>query len=92
MQEVFIEDEESGNGRERKFRWKHLDNADMNDHLTTGEQENAEGNNSEDENEEEWRRMRYEREQVLKQQANGTGDTTVRLRLNSIQIQFERVV
>lgn len=81
LQEVFLEDEDNGSGRERKFRWKHLDNADMNDHLAAGEQENADGHDSEDENEEEWRRLRYEREQVLKQQqqqqTNATGDASV---------------
>lgn len=76
LQEVFIEEEDNGSGRERKFRWKHLDNADLNDHLVSGEQENVEANDSDDENEEEWRRLRYEREQVLKQQANG--NTTVK--------------
>lgn len=74
---MFIEEEDNGSGRERKFRWKHLDNADLDDHLVNDDEENADGNGSDDENEEEWRRLRYEREQLLKQQDSAKVDKKI---------------
>lgn len=70
MTERFIEEEDNGQERERKFRWKHLNNADQTDDAqqNTDQDAVAELNNSDDENEAEWRRIRYEREQLLKQQ------------------------
>lgn len=72
LTERFIEEEENGQERERKFRWKHLNNGDKNgDQMQKVDQEDGGGiENSDDENEAEWRRVRYEREQLLKQQVN----------------------
>lgn len=69
LTERFIEEEDNGQERERKFRWKHLNNGDNDDQVPSTDQD-AETmlNNSDDENEAEWRRIRYEREQLLKQQ------------------------
>lgn len=70
LTERFIEEEDNGQERERKFRWKHLNNGDMTDdgQQNTDQDAAAVLNNSDDENEAEWRRIRYEREQLLKQQ------------------------
>lgn len=69
MTERFIEEEDGGQERERKFRWKHLNNADLNDDQALNTNPEEVGiDNSDDENESTWRRMRYEREQLLKQQ------------------------
>lgn len=74
MTERFVEEEDDGQARERKFRWKHLNNADLNDDQNQNlAQEEVGMDNSDDENEATWRRMRYEREQLLKQQ-NGEKD------------------
>lgn len=70
LKERFIEEEDNGQERERKFRWKHLDNVDNNDQPLSVDQETNEGHESDSENEEEWRRSRFEREQLLKQQVN----------------------
>lgn len=74
LTERFIEEEDNGQERERKFRWKHLNNGDMmDDGQQNAEQDAAaDQNNSDDENEAEWRRIRYEREQLLKQQIKGS--------------------
>lgn len=72
LTERFIEEEDNGQERERKFRWKHLNNGDMlDDQPQNIDQESATLQNSDDENEAEWRRVRYEREQLLKQQRDG---------------------
>lgn len=71
LKERFIEEEDNGMERERKFRWKHLNNGDTEDQVQNTDQDaTGEQNNSDDENEAEWRRIRYEREQLLKQQTN----------------------
>lgn len=65
----FIEEEDDGHERERKFRWKHLNNTDITDQSQSADQEPENSQiGSDDENEEEWRRQRYEREQKLKEQ------------------------
>lgn len=75
MTERFIEEEDGGQERERKFRWKHLNNADPNDdQVQNTNQDEAGLDNSDDENEATWRRMRYEREQLLKQQMGDDKD------------------
>lgn len=76
MTERFIEEEDDGQQRERKFRWKHLNNMDLNDDQTgkVNQEDIGIDNNSDDENEANWRRMRYEREQLLKQQMSGDKD------------------
>lgn len=71
LKERFIEEEDNGMERERKFRWKHLNNGDNEDQVQNADQDaTGEQNNSDDENEAEWRRIRYEREQLLKQNIN----------------------
>lgn len=69
IKDMLLEDEENdGVGRERQFKWKNVDQS-----INFGDNNNdgADGNNhtgegaSDDENEELWRRMRYEREQLL---------------------------
>lgn len=64
----FIEEEDNGKERERKFRWKHLNVDNNDDQAQLREQEDASTLNSDDENEAEWRRIRYDREQLLKKQ------------------------
>lgn len=69
LTERFIEEEDNGQERERKFRWKHLNNGDNNDdQMQNTNDETTDFQNSDDENESEWRRIRYEREKVLKEQ------------------------
>lgn len=66
---MYIEDEEDIGQRERKFRWKNIDNADPSImHASTDTDLPAD--NEEDENEEEWRRLRFERDQLLLKQTN----------------------
>ncbi|XP_055305136.1 claspin [Sitodiplosis mosellana] len=78
LTERFIEEEDGGQERERKFRWKHLNNTDLNDdQIQNINQEEIGIDNSDDENEENWRRMRYEREQLLKKQMSGDKDVTI---------------
>lgn len=77
MTERFFEEEDNGQERERKFRWKHLNNGDI-DQPQSIEQDEIVMPNSDDENEAEWRRVRYEREQLLKQQT--TEKDSVRMR------------
>lgn len=68
IKEMLFEEEEERGDRERKFRWKHLDNqSNVTDMPTCAEDEGA-THESDDENEIEWRRRRYEREQLLKEQ------------------------
>lgn len=72
LTEHFIEEEDNGQERERKFRWKHLNNGDNNDDQAQSVDPELVGEqNSDDENEAQWRRIRYEREQLLKQQTEG---------------------
>ncbi|XP_046402109.1 claspin [Ischnura elegans] len=74
LQEIFLEDGElhaDGLGRERKFRWKNVDNMDDGDFKPTdsGDEEKVD---DDDENEEKWRRLRHEREMWLREhQQNG---------------------
>lgn len=77
LKEMYIEDEEDIGQRERKFRWKNIDNADASG-MQTSTDNDLPADIEEDENEEEWRRLRYEREQLLLKQisADGGGDTS----------------
>lgn len=63
---MFFEDEEKdGIGRTRKFMWKNVDGVmNLMDGTATGE-DDGQGHQSDDENEEEWRKMRHEREALL---------------------------
>lgn len=66
---MLFEEEEDKGERERKFRWKHLDNTDnINEILPTVDGEDNAAHESDEDNEEEWRRSRFEREQLLKEQ------------------------
>lgn len=71
LQEMLLEDEENdGVGRERKFRWRNVDNSLSLENDNRKEDENALNNDSDDENELIWRKMRFERELVLKEREN----------------------
>lgn len=70
LQEMLLEDGElhsEGGGRERKFRWRNINNADDRD-LPRQDSDNEGMEDVEIEDEELWRRMRYEREMFLQQQ------------------------
>lgn len=69
LKEMYIEDEEDIGQRERKFRWKNIDNADPSG-MQPSTDNDLPADNEEDENEEEWRRLRYEREQLLLKQSS----------------------
>lgn len=69
LKEMFIEEEEDGETRQRKFRWKNVDNSGFDLANAENGNENNGTANSDEENEEEWRRLRYEREQLLLKQA-----------------------
>lgn len=68
---VLHEEEREGMTRERTFRWLHVDN-DFN--LNGEDRQDSqfdETRESDDENEEEWRKIRYERDVMLKQKLQG---------------------
>uniref|UniRef100_A0A182T882 Claspin n=1 Tax=Anopheles maculatus TaxID=74869 RepID=A0A182T882_9DIPT len=70
LKEVFLEDEEKdGVGRERQFRWKNVEKTFSLDYdKTTEEGGEAEANGSDDdETELNWRKMRHERNLLLKE-------------------------
>lgn len=67
----FEDEEESGVGRQRQFKWKHMENAlTMDEHRKADEIDGDENAKSDDENEETWRRMRYERNNILQEAKN----------------------
>lgn len=71
LQEMLLEDEENdGVGRERKFRWRNVDNSLSLENDIRKEDEKALNNDSDDENELLWRKMRFERELILKEREN----------------------
>ncbi|XP_065168149.1 claspin-like [Atheta coriaria] len=84
LQELYMDEDEElkGAGRQRQFRWRNIDNVD-NDESTAQDLESSITNEEECENEEEWRKKRYERELFLQsQKQNGDeedDDTTVPL-------------
>ncbi|XP_017071440.1 claspin [Drosophila eugracilis] len=64
IKEMLFEEEEEGASRQRQFRWKNVENAfSLDDHRP----ENDDGNegSGDEENEHLWRKIRYEREQLL---------------------------
>ncbi|OCT92086.1 hypothetical protein XELAEV_18015143mg [Xenopus laevis] len=65
-----------GPGRTRKFRWKHLDDASQVDMFRRdSELEEVDGENEEtEETELKWRKERFEREQWLREQPQGSRD------------------
>uniref|UniRef100_A0A336LX24 CSON007066 protein n=1 Tax=Culicoides sonorensis TaxID=179676 RepID=A0A336LX24_CULSO len=83
LQEMFFEDEEKdGVGRTRKFMWKNVD-GDLNLMEGVGE-DDAIGHHSDEENEEEWRKMRHERD-VLLAKNNEEKENALQLTLNQSQ-------
>lgn len=64
---MLLEDGElHGTGRQRQFRWKNIDSAMDEENSEAQTDENAEGYLEEDESEQQWRKMRYEREIFLR--------------------------
>ncbi|KAI8039091.1 claspin [Drosophila gunungcola] len=64
IKEMLFEEEEEGASRQRQFRWKNVESGfSLDDHRP----ENGEGNegSGDEENEHLWRKIRYEREQLL---------------------------
>lgn len=72
LKEMYIEDEEDIGQRERKFRWKNINDMDASAMQASADNDLT-ADNEEDENEEEWRRLRYEREQLLLKQTKQGG-------------------
>uniref|UniRef100_A0A1A9W7N3 Claspin n=1 Tax=Glossina brevipalpis TaxID=37001 RepID=A0A1A9W7N3_9MUSC len=69
FQEMFLEDEENdGIGRQRQFKWQNRENGFSLEDMQRAEisLDDIEGN-CDDQNEHEWRKIRYEREQFLKE-------------------------
>lgn len=69
IQELLFEDEEeNGLGRERQFKWKNVDsNWDEQKNTDEAAEAGAAHKDSDEENEEQWRKMRHERELMLKE-------------------------
>ncbi|XP_041760879.1 claspin [Anopheles merus] len=71
LKEFFLEDEEKdGVGRVRQFRWKNVEKTFSLDYDKNGQQEgegDGEGNGSDEETELNWRKMRHERNLLLKE-------------------------
>lgn len=71
LQDMFFEDEEKdGVGRERQFRWRNAETTFSLDYEKTAaddEQKKEDGEGSDGEAEAQWRKMRYEREMLLKE-------------------------
>lgn len=66
LQDMFFEDEEKdGVGRERQFRWKNVETTFSLDYDKKPDE--GEGEAGEEETEAEWRKMRHEREMLLKE-------------------------
>uniref|UniRef100_A0A1B0B5F4 Claspin n=1 Tax=Glossina palpalis gambiensis TaxID=67801 RepID=A0A1B0B5F4_9MUSC len=68
FQEMFLEDEENdGVGRQRQFKWRNAENGFTLEELQRAEiKPDDNEDNCDDPNEHEWRKIRYEREQFLK--------------------------
>lgn len=71
LQDMFFEDEEKdGVGRERQFRWRNTEmtfSLDYDKQAADDEQKEDDGDGSDGEAEARWRKMRYERELLLKE-------------------------
>ncbi|XP_065091080.1 claspin [Ochlerotatus camptorhynchus] len=71
LQDIFFEDEEKdGVGRERQFRWRNAETTfslDYDKKAADVEQRGEDGEGSDGEAEAQWRKMRYEREMLLKE-------------------------
>lgn len=67
LQDMFFEDEEKdGVGRERQFRWKNVETTFSLDYDKKPDDEEG-GEGDDEETEAEWRKMRHEREMLLKE-------------------------
>lgn len=67
LQDMFFEDEEKdGVGRERQFRWKNVETTFSLDYDKKPDEEEG-GEPADEETEAEWRKMRHEREMLLKE-------------------------
>ncbi|KAJ6638406.1 Claspin, partial [Pseudolycoriella hygida] len=66
----FEDEEESGLGRQRQYKWKHMENSLNVDDNRTDDADGNENVKSDDESEEMWRRMRYERNNILQETKN----------------------
>lgn len=62
----FEDEEESGFGRQRQYKWKHMENS-LNIDENQKTEDLDENGKSDDENEESWRRMRHERNNILQE-------------------------
>lgn len=69
LQDMFFEDEEKdGVGRERQFKWRNVETTFSLDYDKQGGNEQKEdGEDSDGETEAQWRKMRFEREMLLKE-------------------------
>lgn len=65
IKDMLIEDEEETGERERQFRWKNVNDSNWDDAKQLDENGDAGMRESDDENEEAWRKMRHERELML---------------------------
>lgn len=63
---LFEDEENNGLGRERQFKWKNVDNHMNLDDNRLANDDDVGLRESDDENEEQWRRMRHERALMLK--------------------------
>ncbi|XP_037028730.1 claspin [Bradysia coprophila] len=64
----FEDEEESGLGRQRQYRWKHMENSlNLDENQRNGDVDGNENAKSDDETEETWRRMRHERNNILQE-------------------------
>ncbi|KFB52766.1 AGAP002476-PA-like protein [Anopheles sinensis] len=81
LKEFFLEDEENdGVGRVRQFRWKNVEKTFTVDYDKQNEgdnenEEGADGNASDEETELAWRKMRHERNMLLKEQNINLNET-----------------
>lgn len=85
IQELLFEDEEdNGLGRERQFKWKNVDsNWDEQKNRDEADDAGAAAHrDSDEENEEQWRKMRHERELMLKENG-GVNDTNLTTTFNA---------
>lgn len=71
IQEMLFDDEEAdGVGRQRKFRWKNIENGfSLDDPAGGGADDGDQVDSADDEEEMKWRKMRFEREQFLMQKS-----------------------
>ncbi|CAD7004482.1 claspin isoform X2 [Ceratitis capitata] len=69
LQEILFEDEEEAAQRQRKFRWKNFDTSFNIESCQNNLTETKPEEGSDDENEHLWRKIRFEREQAIKNQS-----------------------